>query len=394
MNANRFDRYGFRSLAIASMLSCAAATSAFAAPAGVSVRGAVTVVTTSEQARSGAVIDFVNAQPMVLPRLAGSSAQAAHDGMIRALLSTAPRGKPAYSPGGIGDGKEKPVFLGLPASPAMEDNDITPQEFGTFNHPFTTVRADAVQGTTNKQFPFRASGKLFFNIGSSTFVCSASLIKKGIVVTAAHCLAEFGGNFHSNWEYVPGYKNGAAPYGTWTAARAAVLTSYLNGTDSCATPGIVCQNDVGVLRLNPQAGKFVGTSTGFYGFGVNGFGFTPGNLAHITQIGYPVCLDNGQRMERNDSYGFVDAANSNNTIIGSLMCGGSSGGPWLVNFGARPALTGTSTGSEATPNIVVGVASWGYTNNIPKEMGASPFTNGNIGVLANFLCGSPNPNPC
>ncbi|MBA3564998.1 MAG: trypsin-like serine protease, partial [Gammaproteobacteria bacterium] len=266
--------------------------------------------------------------------------------MIRALLSQPSRGKPAFSPGAVGDGKGKAVFLGLPVSPALASEDVTPQEFGTFNHPFTTVRADAFQGTTNKQFPFRASGKLFFNIGSSTFVCSASLIKRGIVVTAAHCIAEFGGSFYSNWQYVPGYKNGVAPYGTWPTGDAAVLSVYLNGTDSCANPGIICQNDVGVLRLNPQAGKFPGQSTGFYGFGVDGFGFTPGNLAHITQIGYPVCLDNGQRMERNDSYGFVDASNSNNTIIGSLMCGGSSGGPWLVNFGRRPALTGTSSGSE------------------------------------------------
>lgn len=394
MNANRWNTYRLWSLAIASFLSCAVATSALAAQAGVSVRGGVTVVTQGEQAQTGTVIDYVNAQPMVLPKVAGQSAQAAQDNMIRALQTPASRGRPAFSPGGIGDGKGKPRFLGLPTSPALASEDVTPQEFGTFNHPFTTARADAFQGTTNKQFPFRASGKLFFNIGASTFVCSASLIKKGIVVTAAHCIAEFGGGFYSNWEYVPGYKNGVAPYGTWTAASAAVLTAYLNGTDSCATPGVVCQNDVGVIRLNPKAGKFAGNSTGFYGFGVDGFGFTPGNLAHITQIGYPVCLDNGQRMERNDSYGFVDAANSNNTIIGSLMCGGSSGGPWLVNFGRRPALTGTSSGSEFTPNLVVGVTSWGYVSNAPKEQGASPFTSGNIGLLSTFLCGSPNPNPC
>ena len=98
-------------------------------------------------------------------------------------------------------------------------------------------------------------------------------------------------------------------------------------------------------------------------------------------------------MERNDSYGFVSGADSNNTVIGSLMCGGSSGGPWLVNFGKRPTLTGTSSGSESTPNTVVGVASWGYVSTAPKEMGASPFTSGNIGILATFFCGG-SPNPC
>lgn len=63
------------------------------------------------------------------------------------------------------------------------------------------------------------------------------------------------------------------------------------------------------------------------------------------------------------------------------------------NFGRRPSLTGTSSGSASTPNIVVGVTSWGYINNAVKEQGASPFTNNNIGVLATILCGG-NPNPC
>ncbi len=377
------------------VLISAIGTSAIAAQPGVSQQGAITVYTApSGQSLAGARIDFVNARPMPLPRVAGPSSQAAQAKLIQALQSPSTRGKPAFSSGGLGDGKESPVFLGSPVSPELADEGVTPQEFGTLNHPFTTVRADAFQGSTNKQFPFRASGKLFFNIGADTFVCSASLIKRGIVVTAAHCIADFGAStFYSNWVFVPGYKNGAAPYGTWPTGSAVVLTSYFNGTDSCAVPGVVCQNDVGVLRLNPQAGRFPGQSTGFYGFGVGGFGFTPGNLAHITQIGYPVCLDNGQRMERNDSYGFVSPADSNNTVIGSLMCGGSSGGPWLVNFGKRPTLTGTTSGSESTPNTVVGVASWGYVSTAPKEMGASPFTSGNIGILATFFCGG-SPNPC
>ena len=35
-------------------------------------------------------------------------------------------------------------------------------------------------------------------------------------------------------------------------------------------------------------------------------------------------------LERNDSVGYVSPANPNNIIVGSLMCGGSSGGPWLI----------------------------------------------------------------
>ena len=381
-------------VAIAAAISLAGVVhGASAAQPGVSQHGAVTkYASPGGRFPHGASIDFVNAKPMTLPRAFGTSQQAAQDRLIQALMSPQRGGKPAFFPGRDGDGKESAVFLGTPVAAALVDEEIVPQQHGTTGHPFTTVRADAFQGSTNKQFPFRASGKLFFNIGPDTFVCSASLIKRGIVVTAAHCVIEFGGSFYSNWVFVPGYRNGNAPYGTWSGTTAAVLTTYANGTDRCAVPGVVCRNDVGVIRLAPQAGQFPGTQTGFYGFGVNGFGFASG-LTHVTQIGYPVCLDNGSRMERNDSYGYVDGALSSNTIIGSLMCGGSSGGPWVLNFGKPATRTGTTQGTDATPNLVVGVTSWGYVSSAPKEQGASPFTSGNIGVLAPFLCGG-TPNPC
>ena len=84
------------------------------------------------------------------------------------------------------------VRLGVP-HPTTDDSElmVTPEEFGTTNHPFSTARADLSPLATNTSYPYRASGKLFFNIGTSTFVCSASLIGRGIVVTAAHCVADF-----------------------------------------------------------------------------------------------------------------------------------------------------------------------------------------------------------
>ena len=100
-------------LAAAVLLISAIGTSAFAAQPGVSQQGAITVYTAPrEQSLPSAAIDFVNARPMALPRVAGPSAQAAQDNLIQALQSPPARGKPAFSPGSIGDGKESPVFLG------------------------------------------------------------------------------------------------------------------------------------------------------------------------------------------------------------------------------------------------------------------------------------------
>lgn len=347
--------------------------------------GAVTVVSGSNAASAEGGIDYVHAKPMNLPHAPSrSEAQAVAD-LVNTLKTKHVWGTSGYSPGAKGDGTLDPVSVGAPADSDFAA-DVTPQEFGTKNHAFSTARAD-LNVATNTRFPYRISGKLFFNIGADTFVCSASLIKRGVVVTAAHCVANFGtGQLYSNWHFIPGYRNGSGPFGNWTVQSAFVLTAYLNGTDPCATAGIVCRDDVAVLLLTPKAGKYPGTSTGWYGYGWNGLGFTTAGQTHVTQIGYPVCLDNGSLMERNDSQGFKSGANSNNTIIGSLMCGGSSGGPWLINFGVRPTLTGTTPGTAASENIVVGVTSWGYVDNALKEQGASPFLSGNIMTLANSAC--------
>jgi V8-like Glu-specific endopeptidase len=331
-----------------------------------------------------ALPDFVNARPMPLPRAPGP---------IDMVPSLQDFGTPGFSAGAVGNGQTNPITL--PLSKISHDGDIEgpePQEFGTGNQPFSTARADLGSPTataTNRLWPYRASGKLFFqDANNNTFVCSASMVKRGLVVTAAHCVANYGqSQFYHNWRFVPGYRNGVAPFGNWTVFQAWVKTSYFNGTDNCATPGVVCPNDVAILTLNTQSGAYVGTQTGWYGFGFGGFGFKNG-VTHITQIGYPVCLDNGELMERNDSHGIVSSSNSSNTIIGSLMCGGSSGGPWLNNFGIRPTLTATGNGTAFNPNVVVGVTSWGYTDTAVKKQGASPFTSNNINSLVTSACNS------
>jgi V8-like Glu-specific endopeptidase len=329
-----------------------------------------------------ALPDFVNARPMPLPLAAGP---------IDMVPSLEDLGTPGFSAGAVGNGQTNPITLPLPK---ISDNDgdmeePEPDEFGTGNQPFSTARADLLSHPTNRLYPYRPSGKLYFqDPNNNWFVCSASMIKRGIVVTAAHCVANYGAQqFYHNWHFYPGYRNGSAPYGDWTVFQAWIKTAYYNGTDNCAVYGVVCPDDVATLILNTQGGIYVGAQTGWYGYGWDGFGFTNG-ITHITQIGYPVCLDNGNRMERNDSQGFVSGVNSSNTIIGSLMCGGSSGGPWLNNFGVRPALTGTGNGTAFNPNIVVGVTSWGYINTAVKQQGASPFTSNNIVSLVTSACNS------
>lgn len=328
-------------------------------------------------------VDFSNARPMPLPM-----PNVAPPTQADALLRTPFLGAPGSVAGGVGDGKQHPVWLAAPKTIGSQDQ-VSPQEFGTSSQPYTTSRVDALGDNTQYYYPFRPTGRLFFNIGSATYVCSASLIKPGVVVTAAHCVANFGQRqFYSNWAFVPSYSNGVAPYGVWRAASATIMTAYYNGTDSCAVSGIVCQDDVAVLTLQPQGGVYAGNRTGWYGYGWNGYGFNGSAQALIDQLGYPVALDGGLLMERTDSQGYTASSFSNNTIIGSLMTGGSSGGPWHVNLGIAPTLSGTSFGYAAAHNTVVGVTSWGYVDTTVKQQGASPFTSGNIVPLINAVCGA------
>lgn len=346
-----------------------------------------TVFTAPPASSQLASVDFVRAQPMRLPTSNLVVDQRQY--MVSALMSPAVLGAPGRIAGSVGTGAAaSPVFLGAPLS--TDNPGIAPQMSGTNNHPFSTARADLNSGgatATNTAYPYRAAGKLFFNIGSSTYICSASLIKRGIVVTAAHCVANYGARqFYTNWRFVPGYRNGAAPYGTATVAQAWVKTSYYTGTDGCYQYGVICPNDVAILILNPAStGSYVGASTGWFGYGWGGYGFV-NNQTHVTQLGYPAGLNSALYMERNDSSGFVNATYSSNTIIGSNMDGGSSGGPWLVNFGIPPILTGETNGASPDPNIVVGVTSWGYISTAPKEQGASPFTSNNVVSLVNSAC--------
>lgn len=364
------------------LLASIAATGA--ATGSVSAGG---VTTTSPVQSSFAAVDFANAKPMALPRPDAAPNLAA--------LASAPAvvfGATGVSAGGQGNGQQSLAKLGVSAFTSEEG--ITPQQFGTANIPFTTSRVNAFNDNTQFFYPFRAAGKLFFRIGASTFVCSASLITPGLIVTAAHCVANFGARqFYSNWQFVPAYSNGTAPFGVYTALQVTIMTRYFDGTDPCFQRGVVCQDDVAVIRLGRLSGLYPGQRTGWLGYGWNGFGFT-GGKALITQLGYPVALDGGGLMERTDSQGTTVPSFSNNTVIGSLQTGGSSGGPWVVNLGIPPAISGISYGAQPNADIVVGATSWGFTDQAVKEQGASPFTSGNIVPIVAAVCSTAPPGTC
>lgn len=359
---------------------------------GVTTKGRVTIYSVpAREQQATSIDDMIGAKAMPLPSIDRPPARPAQEG-----AASSPIGPAGSVPGSRGTGERTPVTVPLDESSSLEellDDGFTSQEYGTANHPYTTARVDTVGNNVSKTAPYRAAGKLYFKDGTSSFVCSAALIKRGVIATAAHCVAKFGARrYYTNFQFVPAKYNTLAPYGVWVGEQAFVLTSYFNGTDSCApgASGVVCRNDVAVIRLQAQSGAYPGTATGWFGYGWNGYGFTPNNLALINQLGYPVSHDGGNIMQRTDSQGFVAGTDlAGNTVWGSRQTGGSSGGPEVVNLGIKGSLT-TPLGSE--PNqVIIGVTSWGYKNAAVKQQGASPFLNTNIVTLVNTACASSNP---
>ena len=340
-----------------------------------------------------AKVDFVTAKVKPLPMNRSFSREAFKKEVVTALDGDGSLDDTVLiSRASTGDGKRAPGKPNVGKALAVGNARFEREDSGRANLPFSTARADLAPAPTNTEWPYRAAGKLFFKEGSASYVCSASLIDRGLVVTAAHCVADYGKNkIYSDWKFIPGYRNGAAPFGVWTAAKAYVLAGYPAGTAPC-DDGVVCRDDIAILVLATQKNAtdnkpfFAGDRTGWFSYAQGRAPFTKNGLTHITQIGYPVCLDNGNLMQRNDAQGAISASNRDNTVFGSLMCGGSSGGPWLANFGVRPDLTDTIEGSFGKPNVVIGVTSWGASDKTVKQQGASPFLVGNIDFLVKAAC--------
>jgi V8-like Glu-specific endopeptidase len=274
------------------------------------------------------------------------------------------------------------------------------------SHPFTTKNASADGGINPvDKFPYRATGKMFMKFGASTFVCTGSVIGKNLLVTAAHCVHNFGGReggFADSVTFEPARHQSSKPFGTWSAKEWWIPKAYFDGTDVCSSnaPGIVCENDIALVVLEQNNNQFVADLTGKFGFKSDDYGY--GNIfsnkaAQITQLGYPSKDYDGVRMIRTDSLGYQDAPN--NVIIGSAQTGGSSGGPWLQNFGLKTSYSGTPPVND-DDNQVVATTSWGFTSDRFMVQGASRFgkntiytAKSNIQSLVDSACGA-NPGVC
>lgn len=356
-------------------------------------------VTSFADARKSNVPDaavFLGAKPMKLPVLTNGQRKKINSVSAAAAAHTSTM-KPVGRKGSLGGPVREMIQIvpdpetnasSTPPKAAMASGGVNaPMAYGDADIPFSTSRVElnSTKADVTKLYPYRAAGRLAFTVPEGRATCSAALVDKGILLTAAHCVAQFGGASYSGFSFIPGYYKGKGAYGSFGAQQVYVKTSYLNGTDNCEVPGVECEDDVALIVMKRNADlKYPGQLTGWFGAAWDGYGFTPSGEAHITQLGYPGGLDGGRQMIRNDSTAYASQGSSYNTVIGSSMDGGSSGGPWVVNLGVEPVY-GISSGYESNPNMIIGVTSWG-SDDQTEQQGASPFLSSNIGELFAAAC--------
>lgn len=220
-------------------------------------------------------------------------------------------------------------------------------------------------------YPYRAVGQLFFTIpGVGNFVCSGSVVtaqNRSTVWTAGHCVYSpppgTGGyvGTHTNFLFIPARFEASAPLGTWTAIASGTTVGWQFG---------LLEYDHGVLVMNRGGlgNNHIATDTGALGFQT---GIKP--FQHFHAIGYPVAPRDLATTQPGLQFDGVHqeictAAWAGSDLptggpgdpptlgIGCDQTGGTSGGPWIVNF---------SGFVHAQNNLVNSHSSYRYTGPNP-----------------------------
>jgi V8-like Glu-specific endopeptidase len=217
-------------------------------------------------------------------------------------------------------------------------------------------------------FPLSTLGRLI----SSDGLCSASVVAKRIIVTAAHCVHD-GTAFSDDFAFLPGFTADTAPLGVWPATAVVVPQGWV--TTKGALPN---KYDYAFVEL---ADAVVDGAPVNIRAVVGSLGLAIGKVKpnHLHIFGYPSNIDGGKILHEVTSGDFI--AGGNGTVgYGSDMSTGSSGGPWIQNFGTL-GVGQTVTGL----NTVVGVTSYGFNDPKPKAQFTTGFDAG-VTQLFNTIC--------
>lgn len=268
----------------------------------------------------------------------------------------------------------------LATEPAL----VTAPDVGQAKGHFTSSRLIPLEA--DLVYPYRAVGKLFFTVpgsgpGTGPAVCSGAVIAPRLVLTAGHCVhsGKSPTGFFTNIEFVPAFRDGVAPWGRWPAAAVVVTTTWATGQGKVPNAADYAVLEVQDLQATDGNIYRIGDVVGRFGVTINAL-----KTNHVQMLGYPVALDNGNKMHQVSSSSLKYDQKTNTVTYGSDMTPGSSGGPWVQNFGI-PAVGQTLTGGIAALNRIVGVMSFVSKSPLPKA-GGSSVPDARLIALLNAAC--------
>jgi V8-like Glu-specific endopeptidase len=201
-----------------------------------------------------------------------------------------------------------------------------------------------------------AVGKIFFTLGATNYTCSGTLVRSKralVVLTAAHCVTNGRGQWAVNWTFVPGYADGAEPYGQY-AARRFFVSSRWRGPARTERYDVAFVQVAPVTpagsrsRRKPPAGlpiRFTASQTA--------------RPAGAYVFGYPALPPySGQYPNYCAGRAAASATRKGSAQIACAMTAGDSGGPWLTGFspqtGAGPVTAVTAYKLAGDPRTLYG----------------------------------------
>lgn len=223
----------------------------------------------------------------------------------------------------------------------------------------TTSAVEGVDTGDSTLYPNRVNGVVYGEYATPSrrelYQCSGSVIHSAagnVVLTAGHCVIDpETGTRATALAFVPGYREGAMPYGIWGVSRYATTEAW------AASAGGSNPDEGGDLAFLVLADDSTGTSVEEK-VGSLGIAFDQARLQTYTQWGYPAEAPyDGEILYSNTAvYGGSDPSFSPAPMrIASDFTGGSSGGPWTVTIGGVPTvLSLTDYTYEALPDSIYG----------------------------------------
>jgi V8-like Glu-specific endopeptidase len=191
-----------------------------------------------------------------------------------------------------------------------------------------------------------AVGKVFFTLGATNYTCSGTLVRSKrvyVVLTAAHCVTNGHGQWAVNWTFVPGYADGAEPYGQFAERRFFVSPRWRG-------PAASERYDVAFVQVTPvtRAGRKARRPKPPAGLPISFAASQTAALADRAYVfGYPALRPySGLYPDYCAGPAASSATRKGSARIACAMTAGDSGGPWLTGFSPQ-AGTGTITAVTA-----------------------------------------------